>query len=190
MLPPPRNPKLHAHGAPVRSFAQGRRTKRLMWIGAIATMLVLAVGLILNGLSDKITFFRSPSDVLAGKVRPGEHFRLGGLVVAGSVERPGDQRVHFAITDGDKQVAVRFTGLLPDLFREGQGIIAEGKMAPDGAFVASTVLAKHDENYLPREVADSLKKQGVWKDSPPGGKPFAPKAPPGASPTDLPKDKP
>jgi len=141
-----------------------RRQKRLTLILGIGAVLALAVGLILTGLKDQIVFFRSPSEVVAGKTRPGDAFRLGGLVEAGSLERLPDQVVRFRVSDGPATIPVRYQGLLPDLFREGQGVVVEGRLDAAGLFLAQTVLAKHDENYMPREVADSLKKQGVWRD--------------------------
>ncbi|OYU49054.1 MAG: cytochrome c biogenesis protein CcmE [Rhizobiales bacterium PAR1] len=141
-----------------------RKQKRLALIGGIGVVLALAVGLILTALRDQIVFFRSPTEVVQGKVKPGDSFRLGGLVEKGSVNKESGQIVRFVVTDGANAVKVTFTGLLPDLFREGQGVVAEGKLDPAGQFTASNVLAKHDENYMPREVADSLKKQGVWRD--------------------------
>ncbi|MCZ8260798.1 MAG: cytochrome c maturation protein CcmE [Beijerinckiaceae bacterium] len=141
-----------------------RKQKRLAMIGAIGLVLAVATGLILTALRDQIMFFRSPTEVVQGKVKPGEAFRLGGLVEAGSVVKEPNQIVRFVVTDGANTVRVTHQGILPDLFREGQGVVTEGKLEPGGVFNASTVLARHDENYMPREVADSLKQQGVWKD--------------------------
>ncbi len=141
-----------------------RKQKRLAMIGAIGLVLAVATGLILTALRDQIMFFRSPTEVVQGKVKPGEAFRLGGLVEAGSVVKEPNQIVRFVVTDGANIVRVTHQGILPDLFREGQGVVTEGKLEPGGVFNASTVLARHDENYMPREVADSLKQQGVWKD--------------------------
>lgn len=141
-----------------------RKQKRLAIIGGIGLVLVAAIGLILTGLKDQIVFFRSPTEVVQGKVKPGEAFRIGGLVETGSVKREAGQLVRFVVTDGANAVSVTFLGLLPDLFREGQGVVAEGRLDASGVFAASNVLAKHDENYMPREVADSLKKQGVWRE--------------------------
>jgi cytochrome c-type biogenesis protein CcmE len=140
-----------------------RKQKRLAMIGAFGLVLVAALGLILTGLRDQITFFRSPTEVKEGKVTAGVNFRLGGLVLPGSIQREPGQIVRFTVTDGPNTVAVHYVGLLPDLFREGQGVITEGRLDATGLFTASTVLARHDENYMPREVADSLKKQGHWK---------------------------
>lgn len=144
-----------------------RKQKRLAILAGFGLVLVAALALILTGLRDQIVFFRSPTEVVAGKVKPGEAFRLGGLVEQGSVQREPNQMVRFRVTDGPNTIAVTYQGLLPDLFREGQGVVAEGRLDPAGGFTASTVLARHDENYMPREVADALKKQGHWQ--PPKG---------------------
>ena len=141
-----------------------RKQKRFAIIGGMGAVLVIATALILTGLRDQIVFFRSPTEVMAGKVRSGDAFRLGGLVEKGSLSREAGQIVRFTITDGANAIKVVYTGLLPDLFREGQGVVTEGRLDPGGTFTASTVLAKHDENYMPREVADSLKQQGHWRD--------------------------
>ncbi|MCA3595923.1 MAG: cytochrome c maturation protein CcmE [Methylobacterium sp.] len=140
-----------------------RKQKRLMILGGFGLVLVSALALILTGLRDQIVFFRSPSEVMAGKVKAGEAFRLGGLVEKGSVLREPNQMVRFRVTDGSNAIAVTYRGLLPDLFREGQGVVTEGRLDASGAFTASTVLARHDENYMPREVADALKQQGHWQ---------------------------
>lgn len=141
-----------------------RKQKRLAVIGGIGLVLCAALGLILVALRDQIVFFRSPTEVVKGKVKPGENFRLGGLVQPGSVSREENQIVRFAVTDGAQVVKVVFKGLVPDLFREGQGVVTEGRLETSGVFTATTVLAKHDENYMPREVSDALKKQGHWKE--------------------------
>lgn len=150
-----------------------RKQKRLAVIVGIGAVLAMALGLILTALRDQIVFFRSPTEVVQGKVKPGESFRLGGLVETGSVTRDVGQIVRFVVTDGANAVKVTYQGLLPDLFREGQGVVTEGSLDASGAFKASNVLAKHDENYMPREVADTLKKQGVWREDAPakGAKP-------------------
>jgi cytochrome c-type biogenesis protein CcmE len=140
-----------------------RKQRRLTLIGIAGLVLAVAVGLILTALNDRIVFFRSPAEVVEMKVPPGTRFRLGGLVENASVERATGQQVSFRVTDGNKSIAVRYTGLLPDLFREGQGVVCEGTLQGDGSFVADTVLAKHDEKYMPREVQDALKKQGHWQ---------------------------
>jgi cytochrome c-type biogenesis protein CcmE len=141
-----------------------RKQRRLTLIGIAGLVLAVAAGLVLFALRDNIAFFRSPTDVAEQKVKPGERFRLGGLVENGSVNRGVGDRVAFAVTDGKSKISVAYQGILPDLFREGQGIVAEGLLQADGIFRADTVLAKHDETYMPREVADALKKQGHWKD--------------------------
>ena len=140
-----------------------RKQRRSAFVFGGLTVLALAVGLVLVALEDNIVFFYSPSDVAEQKVAPGQRFRLGGLVEDGSVKRGEGTVVEFSVTDNAEVVRVKFDGVLPDLFREGQGVVTEGKIAPDGTFRADTVLAKHDENYMPPEVAATLKKQGVWK---------------------------
>jgi cytochrome c-type biogenesis protein CcmE len=140
-----------------------RKQRRLTLIGTAGCVLALALGLVLYAMSDTIVFFNAPSDIQAKNVQPGTRFRLGGLVKEGSVQRDANQLVSFEVTDMQSTVAVRYKGLLPDLFREGQGIVAEGMLDPSGVFRADTVLAKHDENYMPPEVADSLRRQGHWQ---------------------------
>ena len=141
-----------------------RKRQRLLLVVAAVVLLGGATGLVLLALSDSIAFFVTPSDIAAHKVDVDRRFRLGGLVVPGSVERSGgDGTVAFALSDQVHQVRVRYRGLLPDLFREGQGIVAQGRLASDGVFVADEVLAKHDENYMPPEVANALKQAGVWR---------------------------
>jgi cytochrome c-type biogenesis protein CcmE len=144
-----------------------RKGRRLVIIGTAGAVLAGALGLALNAMRDTIVFFRSPTEVVSKSLPPGTRFRLGGLVDAGSVKRGTDQVVEFKVGDGASSVPVRYKGLLPDLFREGQGVVTEGMMSPAGIFVADTVLARHDETYMPREVADALKAQGVWQGSPP-----------------------
>jgi cytochrome c-type biogenesis protein CcmE len=141
-----------------------RRQRRLTLIGSALGVLVLAVALVLVALKDSIVFFNSPTDVVEKHVAPGTRIRIGGLVKEGSVQRGDGLAVRFAVTDGKSTVAVAYQGLLPDLFREGQGIVAEGALDGAGTFKADNVLAKHDETYMPKEVADALKKQGHWKD--------------------------
>lgn len=145
-------------------MALSKKKKRGALIGAGLGILGVAAGLVLYALSDTITFFYTPSDVEAKSVEPGTRMRLGGLVADGSVIRGQGKEVGFTVTDTDKEIVVSYVGILPDLFREGQGVIAEGVLQPGGKFKADTVLAKHDENYMPREVADALKAKGVWKD--------------------------
>ena len=140
-----------------------RKQRRLALIGAGLAVLGLAAALVLSALKDSIVFFNSPSDVVEKQIKSGTRIRLGGLVAAGSVERK-DLDARFAITDGNKTINVSYRGILPDLFREGQGVVAEGILQSADAFTAETVLAKHDETYMPKEVADALKKQGHWKD--------------------------
>jgi cytochrome c-type biogenesis protein CcmE len=139
-----------------------RKQRRLSLIGAGAAVLGLAAGLVLYALSGSIVFFNGPTEVVQKGLSAGTRLRLGGLVKEGSLVRGEDQTIRFEVTDTQNTVKVRYRGLLPDLFREGQGVVAEGVMEPGGEMRAETVLAKHDENYMPREVADALKKQGVW----------------------------
>jgi cytochrome c-type biogenesis protein CcmE len=114
------------------------------------------------GLRDSVVYFVAPSD-LAEKAQPGQRVRLGGLVVEGTLRRDAEGASFFSVTDGVTEVQVRYVGLLPDLFREGQGVVAEGHWTPGAAFEAERVLAKHDETYMPREVAEALKERGEWK---------------------------
>ncbi len=140
-----------------------RKQKRLAMIGTIGSVLIAAVLLVMFALRDEIVFFYSPTDILVdNKAGPGERFRLGGLVKDGSIVKNGET-ISFVITDTEKELPVTYVGILPDLFREGQGVIAEGVMGATSYFAADTVLAKHDENYMPREVADTLKEKGVWQ---------------------------
>jgi len=139
-----------------------RRDQRLMMIGAAGAVLVLAATLTFAGLRDSVVYFVAPSE-LAEKAEPNQRVRLGGLVVEGTLRRDDTGANRFAVTDGVTQVEVRYDGLLPDLFREGQGVVAEGTWAPGAAFEAERVLAKHDETYMPREVAEALKERGEWK---------------------------
>ena len=142
-----------------------RKQKRFTVIFGALGVLGAAVALVLTGLSEQVTFFRTPTDLIsqAHAAENEGRLRLGGLVVMGSVNTLSDAAVEFAIEDANHAVTVRYAGILPDLFREGQGIVAEGVVQPDGSFKADTVLAKHDETYMPREVAEALKEQGVWK---------------------------
>jgi cytochrome c-type biogenesis protein CcmE len=141
-----------------------RRQRRLTLIGSALAVLALSAGLVLIALQDSIVFFNSPTDLLDKHVKPGQRMRIGGLVKEGSVQRGDDLRVRFEVTDGTSSIPVAYQGLLPDLFREGQGVVAEGALDGAGTFRADSVLAKHDETYMPREVADALKKQGHWKE--------------------------
>ena len=139
-----------------------RKQKRLALIAGLALVLALATTLVLMALRDQIVFFYSPSDIATRQVVPGQAIRLGGLVKDGSWVRNGDSNV-FVVTDGKSDLTANYTGILPDLFREGQGVVAEGSMTPDGKFVATNVLAKHDENYIPKEVVEALKASGEWR---------------------------
>lgn len=141
-----------------------RKSRRLVLIAACGGVLALAVGLILFAMRGAIVFFRSPSEIVAQAIPPGTRLRLGGLVTDGSLRRGPGQSVDFSVTDTGATVQVQYTGLLPDLFREGQGVVAEGVLEPGNLFRADTVLAKHDESYMPREVADALKAQGRWQE--------------------------
>jgi cytochrome c-type biogenesis protein CcmE len=118
----------------------------------------------LSAFRDSIVFFNSPSDVEQKHIAAGTRIRLGGLVKNGSVVRGDNMKVRFDVTDGNRDVVVAYQGVLPDLFREGQGVVAEGALDASGVFNADTILAKHDETYMPKEVADALKKSGHWKD--------------------------
>jgi cytochrome c-type biogenesis protein CcmE len=140
-----------------------KKQRRIQVIALAAVALIGATGLIGYAMQDGINYFRSPSQVMTEPPREGETFRIGGLVVEGSIRRGEGTEVGFAVTDTNATVAVRFTGILPDLFGEGQGMIALGRMEGD-TFVATEVLAKHDETYMPKEVVDALKEQGVYKD--------------------------
>jgi cytochrome c-type biogenesis protein CcmE len=142
-----------------------RKRRRLILIGGALCVLAVAVGLMLNAFRDSIVFFNSPTDVAEKHIPPGTRIRIGGLVKAGSVVRGDDLKIRFDVTDGNRDIAVAYQGVLPDLFREGQGVVAEGALDSGGLFDADTILAKHDENYMPKEVADALKKSGRWKDT-------------------------
>ena len=138
-----------------------RKQKRGALALASVTVLLLAAVLVLFALKDAVTYFHPPSDVAAGKVKTGQRFRLGGLVENGTVKRGSGTSVTFSVTDTLKSISVAFTGVLPDLFREGQGVVTEGKLDAGGVFIADSVLAKHDETYMPPEVAKALKDKGV-----------------------------
>ena len=141
-----------------------RKQRRLALIGGGLAVLAIAVALMLNAFRDSIVFFNSPSDVVEKHIRAGTRIRLGGLVKDGTVVRGKNLNVRFEVTDGQTGVPVTYQGVLPDLFREGQGVVAEGVLDGAGVFNADTILAKHDETYMPKEVADALKKSGHWKD--------------------------
>jgi cytochrome c-type biogenesis protein CcmE len=140
-----------------------RKQKRLTVIGGAMGFLALAAALTFAALGQKTSYFYMPAELEKATVAPGQRIRLGGLVEDGSIVRGDGAKVSFGVTDKEKSVKVSYTGLLPDLFREGQGVITEGAFSDDGSFVADSVLAKHDENYMPREVAESLKEKGVWQ---------------------------
>ena len=142
-----------------------RKRRRLILIGGALCVLAVAVGLMLNAFRDSIVFFNSPTDVAEKHIPPGTRIRIGGLVKAGSLVRGDDLKIRFDVTDGNRDIAVAYQGVLPDLFREGQGVVAEGALDSGGLFDADTILAKHDETYMPKEVADALKKSGRWKDT-------------------------
>ncbi len=141
-----------------------RKHRRLVFVLVGMAGLGIAAALVLNAFRDNLVFFYSPSEIIAKHVPEGRRLRVGGLVEEGSVRRLDDGlTVEFRVTDLSDTIDVVFRGVLPDLFREGQGVVAEGSLRPDGVFVADTVLAKHDEQYMPPEVADALKKSGQWK---------------------------
>ncbi len=136
------------------------RRRRMVLVGLVVLGVGAATAFALTAFQDNLLYFYSTSDVIDGKVPPDRTFRIGGMVTQGSVQRqPGSLEVRFVLTDYAKDVTVSYSGVLPDLFREGQGIVARGHLAGEGLFVAEEVLAKHDEKYMPPEVADSLKKQ-------------------------------
>lgn len=148
-------------------MAMTRKQKRLAVIGGAFGFLALATTLTLFALGQKASYFYTPADVAEKGVAAGERIRLGGLVATGSIARAGGTGgtdVSFAVTDRIDTVTVSYSGILPDLFREEQGVIAEGSFDASGHFVADTVLARHDENYMPREVADSMKARGIWQE--------------------------
>ena len=141
-----------------------RRQKRLSIIAAGLAFLGGSAGLVFYALGQKASYFYMPSDLQAATLAPGQRIRLGGLVEKGTISRGTGTEVEFGVTDHEHSVKVSYTGILPDLFREEQGVITEGSFSADGEFVADSVLAKHDETYMPKEVADSLKEKGVWQE--------------------------
>ena len=145
-----------------------RKQKRLSVIAGLGAVVAVAFGLILFALRDQIVFFYSPTEMHEKAVAVGTPVRLGGMVVAGSWKKLGNQN-DFVVTDGTTQMTARYTGILPDLFREGQGVVIEGALAGDGSFAASNVLAKHDEKYMPRALVDELKAKGEWQRNEGGG---------------------
>lgn len=144
------------------------KRRRLLFLITAASVLGLAAVLVLRAFDDSLVFFLTPSELVERPVAAGQRFRLGGLVEEGSVVRTeGQIEIKFNVTDLTTSVPVTFSGMLPDLFREGQGVVTEGTLGPDRVFVASSVLAKHDENYMPAEVTEALRKSGQWQ----GGQP-------------------
>ncbi|HWA31517.1 MAG TPA: cytochrome c maturation protein CcmE [Rhizomicrobium sp.] len=141
-----------------------RKRRRLYFAAALVVAGAGGAALVLGALNDNVLYFYSPSDIRQKHVQPGVDFRVGGLVEKGSVTHGPHADVHFVVTDGRASVPVDFHGVLPDLFREGQGIVAMGALDDKGTFVASQVLAKHDEKYMPPEVVDALKRSGRWKE--------------------------
>jgi len=148
----------------IMSSRTTRKQKRAALILAGLALLGIAAGLVLYALRDTIVFFYTPSELAEKNVQPGQRFRLGGLVEKGSIIKGEGMTVRFVVTDTVKAVPVSYNGQLPDLFREGQGVVTEGELDASGNFVADTVLAKHDETYMPKDVADRLKQMGVWKE--------------------------
>jgi cytochrome c-type biogenesis protein CcmE len=140
-----------------------RKRRRLYMVGLGMLGLFAAAALVLTAFQENLVFFYSPSDLAEKALPPGRPVRLGGLVEEGSIERRDGLTIHFRVTDLSQSTPVVYQGLLPDLFREGQGVVTEGTLGPDGVFVASEVLAKHDETYMPPEVVEALKKSGQWQ---------------------------
>ena len=140
-----------------------RKQRRLYFVLLGMLALGAAVALVLTAISDSLVYFYSPTDIVSQRIPEGRRMRIGGLVEVDSVKKDG-KLVSFRITDVTNTVPVAYSGILPDLFREGQGVVVEGRIEKDGLFHASEVLAKHDEKYMPKEVADALKKSGQWND--------------------------
>jgi cytochrome c-type biogenesis protein CcmE len=155
--------------APNQRLHMTRKQRRLTMVGGSLAVLAAAAALVLYSMSDSIVFFSTPSMVAEKHIAAGKRFRLGGLVQPGSLVHGDNLAVTFKVGDGSTTLPVSYEGILPDLFREGQGVVAEGALDASGVFRADTVLAKHDERYMPKEVADALKKQGLWKEG--SGKP-------------------
>jgi cytochrome c-type biogenesis protein CcmE len=145
-----------------------RKGRRLALIAAALGVAAVALGLALYALTDNIVFFYSPSEVIAKNVQPGARLRIGGLLAPGSLTRAADATIDFAVTDGKNEIRVSYRGLTPDLFREGQGVVAEGALDAPGHLRADVILAKHDERYMPPEMVEALKKEGRWQE---GAKP-------------------
>jgi cytochrome c-type biogenesis protein CcmE len=148
--------------AAIRKKGWSRKQKRLAVIAGLGLVLALATTLVLVALRDQIVFFYSPSDIVARQVVAGQPIRLGGLVKDGSWVRDGQDNT-FVVTDNATEIVAHYAGILPDLFKEGQGVVAEGSVGLDGSFQATNVLAKHDENYIPKEVVEALKDSGEWR---------------------------
>ena len=137
------------------------RHRRMMWILGGVSALAVAVGLVLNAFQCNLVFFFTPTQIAAGEAPQGKTFRIGGLVENGSLRREADgTQISFRVTDNARTIQVAYKGILPDLFKEGRGVVAQGQVQPDGSFRASEVLAKHDENYMPPEAAEALKRAG------------------------------
>lgn len=145
-----------------------RARRRLAFLAVAAPVLAVAVGLTLWAMREQVTYFYSPAQIAGAEIAPGAMIRLGGLVEEGSVMESGPDATTFSVTDGTASATVRYEGDLPDLFREGQGVVVQGAFGGDGVFEATQVLAKHDETYMPREVADALKREGRWREVEPG----------------------
>ncbi len=141
-----------------------KKQRRLWFVAALLVASIGGAGLVVAALKDNVLYFYSPTDLRSLSVNPGVAFHLGGLVKPGSLRRGPGPQVRFVVTDGHAQVPVTYSGMLPDLFREGQGVVAAGELETNGAFDANEVLAKHDEKYMPPEVVDALKRAGRWKD--------------------------
>ena len=142
-----------------------KKKRRLAFAAALVAVGAVLAVVVIYGLGQNTMYFRSPTDIAEQKIQPGVSIRLGGLVQQGSVKHGAGASVSFAITDGKSTVPVNFSGVLPALFREGQGVVTTGALNETGTFVANEVLAKHDEKYMPPEVVDSLKRSGRWKES-------------------------
>jgi|SRR6185437_254046 len=142
-----------------------KQRRRLAFVAAVLIASAGVAGLSLTALKDNVRYFYSPSDIAATHIDPGIAIRIGGLVSPGSFHRGGGAEVRFAITDGAKSIPIAYRGVLPGLFREGQGIVATGALDSAGSFQASELLAKHDEKYMPPEVVDALKRSGHWNEA-------------------------
>lgn len=140
-----------------------RKQQRFTFVAIGLLLLGLAIGLILMAMEDGISFFKTPTEILTENTSQQKRLRIGGLVVENSLQRQGEQ-ITFTITDNQSNLIVKYKGVVPDLFKEGQGVVLEGFLNQEKIFMADSLLAKHDENYMPKEVADSLKQKGVWQD--------------------------